>query len=148
MRWPEGASQEKSGRVVIADSAGRSYLYAMDEIGSGKAFADDRTLPTVCHLLGLASLTGIPLANVLAPLGLWLWKREGDPRLDAHGREVVNFQISFAIYLILAAISFFFLIGMVLFPLVLIAHIVLTIMGAVKASNGVFYRYPLTIRLL
>src|SRR5687768_417520 len=54
---------------------------AMDNIGPGHLATDDRTLPTVCHLLGLAGLTGIPLANILAPLGLWLWKREGNPLL-------------------------------------------------------------------
>src|SRR5687767_1682602 len=106
----------------------------MENIGPGPIATDDRTLPTVCHLLGLAGLTGIPLANVLAPLGLWLWKREGNPLLDAHGKEVLNFQISFSIYLALAALTFFIFIGFFVFSLVLLAHIILTVIGSVKAS--------------
>jgi len=120
----------------------------MDNIGSGQGIAEDRTLLTVCHLLGLAGLTGIPLANIIAPLVLWLWKREGNGLLDMHGKEVLNFQISYSVYLALAALTFFLLIGFVVFPIVLVAHIVLTIIGSLKASNGILYRYPLTFRLL
>lgn len=118
--------------------------------GDQETFAQpkDTTLQTVCHLLGLALYTGIPFGNVLGPLILWLWKREGNPDLDAHGKEVINFQISMAIYLILAGLSMFILIGLVLLPLMVIVHLVLTIMGTLEANKGRFYRYPMTIRLI
>jgi len=42
----------------------------------------------------------------------------------------------------------FVVIGIFLMPVLLIGHVVLTIMGAVKASKGVQYRYPVALRLL
>jgi uncharacterized protein len=121
----------------------------MNETGpSAQVIHQDRTLEVLCHLLGLAGLTGIPFANIIAPLCLWLWKRDESPLVDAHGKESINFQISMSIYLILAGLSFFILIGIVLFPLVLLVQIICTIIATVRASNGGFYRYPLTFRLL
>ena len=102
----------------------------------------------LCHLLGLAGFTAIPFANVLAPLFFWLWKKEGNPELDAHGKEAINFQISVTIYAIIAAFTYLILIGIVLLPAVIIASVVLTIIAALEANKGKFYRYPLTIRFL
>jgi len=110
--------------------------------------AQDHTLETLCHLLGLAGLTGIPFANVLAPLVLWLLKKDVNPAVDAHGKESVNFQISMSIYTILAGLSLFLLVGIVLLPAVIITNLVLMIIASVRASRGEFYRYPLAIRFI
>jgi len=40
------------------------------------------------------------------------------------------------------------LIGFVLLPAVVVLDIVLVIIAGVKAANGEFYRYPLTIRFI
>lgn len=108
----------------------------------------DYTLETLCHLLGLAGLTGIPFANVLAPLALWLWKRESNPSVDAHGKESINFQISMSIYILVAGLSMMLLIGFVLLPVVLIADLVLIVIASLKANQGELYRYPFTIRFI
>jgi len=85
---------------------------------------------------------------VLAPLALWIWKRETDPSVDAHGKEAVNFQITMSIYGLIAGLSMFILIGFVLLPVVLVVQVVFTIIASVQASRGNYYRYPLTIRFL
>ena len=108
----------------------------------------DTTLQTVCHLLGLALYTGIPFANIWAPLILWLWKREGNQALDEHGKEVMNFQISMSIYMIVAGILILVFIGIILLPLLALVHLVLTIIGTIEANKGRMYRYPMTIRLI
>jgi|SRR3954463_4100210 uncharacterized Tic20 family protein len=108
----------------------------------------DRTLVVLCHLLGLAGFTAIPFANVLAPLFFWFWKKEGNPEVDAHGKEAINFQISVTIYAIIAGLSWLILIGIILLPVVLIGALVLVIIASLEASKGRFYRYPLTIRFL
>ena len=108
----------------------------------------DHNLEMLCHLLGLALFTSIPFANVIAPLIFWLWKREINPSVDAHGKEAINFQISMSIYGLVAALSLFIFIGIVLLPIVLVTQVVLTIIASVQASKGNFYRYPLTIRFL
>jgi uncharacterized Tic20 family protein len=107
----------------------------------------DRTPVVLCHLLGLAGFA-IPFANVIAPLVFWLCKKDGSPDVDAHGKEAINFQISVTIYAIVAGLTWFILIGRILLPAVIIGGLLLTIMAALSASKGKFYRYPLTIRFL
>lgn len=108
---------------------------------------NDNTLGILCHLLALAGLA-VPFGSILGPLVLWLVKRADSPYLDAVGKEALNFNISWAIYATVAAFSIFVLIGFVLLPLVCIAWLVLVIIASIKASEGKFYRYPLTIRLI
>jgi uncharacterized Tic20 family protein len=108
----------------------------------------DHTLETLCHLLGLAGLTAIPFANVLAPLVLWLLKKDTNPAVDLHGKEAINFQISMSIYTILAGLSMLIVVGIVLLPAVIITNLVLIVIASVRASRGEFYRYPLTIRFI
>jgi uncharacterized Tic20 family protein len=43
---------------------------------------------------------------------------------------------------------FFLILPIFLIPLVGLAALVLTIIGTIRASNGVLYRYPLTVRLI
>jgi len=60
----------------------------------------------------------------------------------------VNFQISMSIYMLLAGLSMFILIGFFLLPAVILTDLVLIVIASVKASRGEFYRYPLTIRFI
>jgi uncharacterized Tic20 family protein len=108
----------------------------------------NRTWDALCHLLALAGLVGIPFGNVLGPLIFWLVKKDGNPGVDQHGKESLNFQLSMTIYTIVAALSIFVLIGFVLLPALLVLNLVLVIIAGVKASNGEFYRYPFTIPLI
>ena len=119
----------------------------MNAIESYPAKAD-RTWDVLSHLAGLLWMTAIPFGNVLGPLVIWLIKKDYLPSVDLHGKEVLNFQISMTIYAIVAGFSILLLVGIVLLPLVLLLNIIFPIIGAVKASNGEFYRYPLTIRFI
>ena len=101
-----------------------------------------------CHLAALAALTGVPLAHVLAPLVVWLIKRDAHPFIDEQGKEALNFQISMTIYALVSAVLIIVIIGLLLLPIVLIADLVLVIVASIKASNGQSYRYPLTIRFI
>lgn len=106
-----------------------------------------RTFEVLCHVLSVAGFV-FPFGNIIAPLILWLLKRSDSPSIDQHGKESVNFQISMTIWMILAGLSILVLVGVVLLPAIVITNIILVIMAAVKASNGEFYRYPLTIRFI
>jgi uncharacterized Tic20 family protein len=101
------------------------------------------------HLLGLSGLIfSITCVHVIAPLILWLLKRSSSSLVDRTGKEVLNFQISWTIYLFVSGALCFVLIGWFIFPFVSLAWLFLIIRGAMKASNGEFYSYPLTIRFL
>jgi len=108
----------------------------------------DKTMAMLCHLLSFVGLLGIPLGNILGPLVLWLVKKEGDALVDATGKEVLNFQISASIYGIVCILLAFVAIGFVLLPVLLIAVVVYTIIGAMKANEGQLYRYPFTLRFI
>jgi uncharacterized Tic20 family protein len=68
--------------------------------------------------------------------------------VEDHARESLNFQISLVIYLVVSAILIIVLIGIVMFFAFAIFAFVTNIIGAVKASNGEIYRYPLCIRFI
>ena len=79
---------------------------------------------------------------------VWLIKRGDSPEIDAHGKESLNFQISMLIYDAIAAILCIFLIGIPILIALWVLNTVLVIIASVKASEGKFYRYPSTIRLI
>ncbi len=120
----------------------------MDDPNTPPVQREDRTWPVLCHVLGLALFVGIPFGNVIGPLIIWVLKKDQSPAVDAHGKESLNFQISMTIYLIVAGLSVFIAIGVVLVPAVLLADLILVIVATVKAGNGEFYTYPLTIRFI
>jgi uncharacterized Tic20 family protein len=93
-------------------------------------------------------LLGWSLMHILAPLAIWLIKRADSPEIDATGREVLNFQISYTICSLVAGALCWVLIGFLILPVILIVWLVCMIIAAVKTSNGEGYRYPFTIRFL
>lgn len=109
---------------------------------------NERNWGMLCHLSALAGFIGLPYGNVLGPLIVWLLKKNDSVFVDEQGKESLNFHISVAIYGTVAALSMLILIGWVLFPLVYLFGLIYTIVGAIAASNGQNYRYPLTIRFL
>lgn len=108
---------------------------------------DDRTWAMLCHLAGLAGYV-IPLGNIFGPLIIWMIKKDQSWFVDDQGKEALNFQISLTIYIIIAIISILILVGIVLIPVVAVGGLILMIIAAVRANEGVAYRYPFTLRLI
>jgi len=112
----------------------------------------DESARSWCIGLHLSGLSGIilpfALAHVVVPLVIWLIKRADSPAIDATGKEVLNFQISFSIYFALSAVLWIVLIGVPISIAIVITWMICTIIAAVRTSNGEAYRYPMTIRFL
>lgn len=108
---------------------------------------EERTYGMLCHLAALAGYV-IPLGTILGPLVVWLLKRDSSPFVDEQGKEALNFQISCMIYILISIILCLILVGFVLLIAIGIAELILVIMAAVKANEGVSFRYPLTIRFI
>jgi uncharacterized protein len=114
------------------------------------------------HLGGLViGLATAAVFGFVGPLLVWLFKRDEHPFTDHHAKESLNFQLTVLLVLVLSvalaipALIFGVLtlgIGLVLLAVLAVvaavAWVVLPIIGAVKASNGEGYRYPLTIRFI
>ena len=94
------------------------------------------------------------LGCFVGPLIIWLAKKDTMPFVDDQGKEALNFNITVGIiFLALAVLSIVTLgIGLVIaipaWVIIGIAWLVLSIIAAIKANEGVAYRYPLTLRLI
>jgi len=107
----------------------------------------EKTWGMLCHLSALGVFV-FPLGNIIGPLIVWLVKKDESSFVDDQGKESLNFQISFTIYCIIAAILIIVVIGIILLIALGIVFLILVIMAAVKANEGEEFRYPLTIRLI
>ena len=112
------------------------------------ASKEEQNWAMACHLVALSGFI-VPFGNVLGPLVVWLIKKDTMPLVDQHGKEALNFQITVLLAVIISALLVFVLIGFLLLFVVGIGALVLTIMAAVKVSNGELnYRYPFALRLI
>lgn len=90
----------------------------------------------------------------IGPLVIWLMKKDTMPFVEDQAKEALNFNITVsAIFLILLILTFVTpgIGALITLPVMLIVGIgalVLIIMAAVKANQGIAYRYPMTIRLV
>ena len=103
---------------------------------------DEKNLGLIMHVLSLVGF------SLLGPLIVWLIKKDESPFINAQGRELLNFQLSFLIYTIVCIPLCFVLIGFPLLIVVGIGAFILTIIGLVKATEGKIYRFPVTIKML
>ena len=101
----------------------------------------------LCHLAAFLGFV-FPFGSVIGPLILWQMKREVDPFIDDQGKEALNFQITVAIAWMVCFVLAFAIIGLFLMTALVIATVVLTIIGSIKANKGIAYRYPFTWRLV
>jgi len=108
---------------------------------------DERNWAMFAHLSTFAGHL-IPFGHIAGPLIIWCLKKDEMPFLNDQGKEALNFQITMTLALIVAALSLFILVGFVLLPVVWLFDVIVTIIAAVKANEGVAYRYPLSLRLI
>ena len=103
---------------------------------------NDKLLAILCHV---SIFLGV---YFILPLIVYLAKRGESEMVAAHAREVLNFHLSLLLYSICAIPLVFVLIGIpILIALGLMAFIC-AIIATIKASEGGFFFYPLTIRFI
>jgi uncharacterized Tic20 family protein len=110
---------------------------------------DARMWGMLCHLAGLAGfIVPIIVSGIIAPLVIWLIKREDDPFIDENGKEAVNFQITMSIFSLICIPFVFIFIGIFLLIGVGIFNLICVIIAAIKTNNGEHYRYPFAFRFI
>ena len=95
----------------------------------------------------LAHLLGIVLGPI-GPLIIWLIKKDQSPFVNDQGKEDLNFQITLLIVYIIGGATMALCIGLVIVPAIGIISLIFSIMAALKANQGIAYRYPFAIRLI
>ena len=108
---------------------------------------DERTWAMLCHFSAFSGLI-FPFGNFLAPLIIWLIKKEEMPFVEDQGKEVLNFQISMTIYLLISGLLCIILIGIPIVIGLVIFCFIITIIAAISANDGTQYRYPINLRLI
>lgn len=115
--------------------------------------SDERTWAMIGHLSAFSAfVTGI--GCVAGPLIVWLVKRDTLPFAADQAKEALNFNITALIAcaaLWIITIGTFFIGALLTVPaglLLCVAWVVFTIIAAIKANEGVAYRYPFTLRLV
>ncbi|POY36597.1 DUF4870 domain-containing protein [Solitalea longa] len=108
---------------------------------------EDNQFLMFTHLGQLAHFV-FPFGGLLVPVLLWQIKKDEILHLEEHAKEIVNFQISFTIYAIVSGILAIFFIGLGFLIIIGLITVIFPVLGAVKAANGEFYKYPLTIDFL
>ena len=104
----------------------------------------DRNLGMLIHLSPLATFALTPAVFLVAPI-IWLVKRDDSPFLDDHGREFINFWLSFVLFHLLLGVTVVF---SILIPVLWIVAIVAMIRATIASSRCEIFRYPMTIRFL
>ncbi|MEO8810495.1 MAG: DUF4870 domain-containing protein [Rhodanobacter sp.] len=121
--------------------------------------AEERQWAMFAHLSALlgAIVTGAfggGWGCFVGPLVIWLVKKDTMPFVNDQAKEALNFNITVAIaFVILFLLSVVTLgIGLIitvpLWIIIGIAWLVFIIIAAIKANEGVRYRYPFTLRLV
>ena len=103
---------------------------------------EERTLAMLTHLSPLVGL------GIVAPLVVYLLKRDESPFVADQAKEALNFHITVMIALICSVILMVVMIGAVTMIVVGISATILSIVSAIRANDGQVYRYPYTLRLI
>lgn len=134
---------------------------------------------TNAFLIHISAFAGylFPLGSIITPLIVWQTLKDRSTFLDENGKEAVNFNISFGLYIFILSASFFsFFFGSFLnifngvdidfgghhsyggifsflgiaslVSIVSLIKIALIIIAAMKANKGEMYKYPFTIKFI
>jgi uncharacterized Tic20 family protein len=106
---------------------------------------EDRTMAALTHLSGLAGYI-IPFGGVIVPIIIWVVRKDSI-LISAIARQAVLLNL---IIFCMVVVTFVLLITIILIPIIIVAWVALAlaalalpIVGAMKASQGEYYKYPL-----
>lgn len=107
------------------------------------ASQEDKTLAMLTHLSGI-------ILSFIVPLIIWLTNKDKADKgfLNDQAREALNFQITLLIIYVVGTILTVILIGALINLVAWLTCIILSILAALKANEGVAYRYPFALRLI
>ena len=110
---------------------------------SGTASQEDRTLAMLTHLSGI-------ILGFIVPLVIWLVNKDKSDKgwLNDQAKEALNFQITILIGYIAGTVLTIILIGPLISLAAWVVSVIFSIVGGLKANEGVAYRYPFAIRLI
>lgn len=107
---------------------------------------EERTWAMLSHLSIVAQIF-LPIL-ILAPLVILLVKGDAMPFVKSQSKEVISEQITLLFAAIVSCLLMVIGIGVVMLLALWAYSIVTGVVGAVKANDGVAYRYPFNWRFI
>lgn len=109
---------------------------------------EDRQLIVITHLSQLVTLiTGF--GSLLVPLIIWVTQKDKVYKMDEHGKNILNFQLSLLVYFVICIpLILLFGLGILGFIVLGILSIIFPVINAIKASNGETPTYPLSFSFI
>lgn len=103
--------------------------------------SEERTLAMLAHLLTF-------VGGFIAPLIIWLVKKDESAFVSENAKESLNFQITVFLVVIACLLLTLVIIGAFLLPVVGIAAFIMVIIATIRSSEGKIYRYPINWRIV
>jgi uncharacterized protein len=109
---------------------------------------EERTWAVLTHVIagGLNLITGGLFAGLIGAIVLYVVYKDRGAFIRQHATTTLNFQITLIIVDIIGLITSFIIIGFFILAAAWVVNIVFSILGALAASRGEPYTYPLAIR--
>ena len=89
-----------------------------------------------------------PLVGFIVPILMWTTNKDNSVKIDMHGKNIINFLISWLIYGAGALILCFLLIGIPILIALAVFEFIFIIMATIKASNGEYWTYPFSFKFI
>jgi uncharacterized protein len=102
---------------------------------------DEKTMGMLSHLLAI-------IFPILAPLIIYLVKKDESDFVKKNAAESLNFQITSIIVWIVGFITMIILVGFLILALWGLVSLILIVVATIRSSEGKIYRYPINIRLI
>lgn len=101
----------------------------------------------ICVWMHLSQFTAFLTlcAGYILPILIWQLNKGTHPVIDKQGRIIANWIITSLIYDLIVILLCFFWIGFLVAPFLALAEVIFPIIGAVKASRGEVWDYPMNI---
>lgn len=127
-------------------AAAKAKILSAGNTGELRRAFGDMDNHTYSMLLHFSQLCGFvaPVFGWIVPLVMWAIKRD-DPYIDQQGKVVLNWILSFFIYLVISLILMTVFIGVLLLIVLAISSVIFIVLGAIRANDGVIRNYPLSI---
>ena len=107
-------------------------------------------LSSYCMLMHLSQFAGIivPFGGIALPIIMWATNKDKSSIIDQHGKNILNWMISFYIYATLSAVLILLIVGIFALIALGVIAVIFAIIGAIKANNKEIFNYPLSITFI
>ena len=132
----------------MSDPLTDHYQHTEADSAPAEPTHEERQFAMFCHFIAFVGVVAPVVGHIIGTLVLWQLKRHDSAYIDYHGKEALNFNITITIAALVSMVLWLVFIGILLSFAISLFWLIMVIIAGVKANDGEYYRYPLTIRLV